>query len=114
MSLGGINYNQNHLNRSTDLVNEVVDSAIADHTQYSLRKFRYEGYLRVLNDLYEKNELTSAINRVIEGMNHRFTIDVQISRFKSHDLGVSKYNSRRDRNNLNDDPEAIANRLKIF
>lgn len=29
-----------------------------------------------MRDLYEKNELTSAINRVVEDINHRFTLDV--------------------------------------
>ena len=37
---------------------------------------RYEGHFRHLRDLYDKNELTSAINRVVEDINHRFTLEV--------------------------------------
>ena len=47
--------------------------------------------------LYEKNELTSVINRVIEDANHRFTLDVLIKDFASHDLGVAAKNLRSDR-----------------
>jgi hypothetical protein len=48
--------------------------------------------------LYEKDELTSAINRVVEDINHRFTLEVLTRDWKSHDLGVSANNLRRDRN----------------
>ena len=52
--------------------------------------------------MYEKNELTSAINRVIEDINHRFTLEVLTDDFKSHDLGISKRNLRKDRINPTD------------
>ena len=45
---------------------------------------------RHLRDLYEKNELTSVINRVVEDINHRFTLEVLAQDFKSHDLGISQ------------------------
>ena len=35
--------------------------------------YQYEDHFRHLRDLYEKNELTSVINRVVEDINHRFT-----------------------------------------
>ena len=60
------------------------------------------GHFRHLADLYEKNELTSAINRVIEDINHRFTLEVLTNDFKSHDLGISKRNLRKDRENPTD------------
>lgn len=36
-------------------------------------------------ELYEKNEFTGAVNRIIEDMNHRFLISVLTRDFKSHD-----------------------------
>ena len=79
-----------------------MDTAIARNIQHSLRCYQYEGHFRNLRDLYEKNELTSAINRVVEDINHRFTLEVLTQDFKSHDLGISASNLRRDRNNPTD------------
>ena len=52
--------------------------------------------------MYDKNELTSAINRVVEDINHRFTLEVLTQDWKSHDLGISASNLRRDRENPTD------------
>ena len=41
-----------------------------------------------MRELYEKNELTNAINRVIEDMNHEFLASVLMRPFKSSDLGI--------------------------
>ena len=46
--------------------------------------------------------MTSVVNRVVEDINHRFTIDVLTKNFKSHDLGISANNLRKDRENPND------------
>ena len=70
--------------------------------QHSLRCYQYEGHFRHLRDLYEKGELTSAINRVVEDINHRFTLEVLSQDWKSHDLGISASNLRRDRKNPTD------------
>ena len=40
-----------------------------------------------MKELYDAGELTDAINRVVEDINHRFVLDVLTRRFKSHDLG---------------------------
>ncbi|MBQ7669262.1 MAG: ATP-binding protein, partial [Clostridia bacterium] len=50
-----------------------------------------------LYDLYEKGELTSAINRVVEDMNHRFTKEVLTRTFRSSDLSVASRNLLKDR-----------------
>ena len=63
-----------------------------------------------MRDLYDKNELTSAINRVVEDLNHRFTLEVLTREFKSHDLGVSASNLRRDRNH----PTDILDRIDLL
>ena len=71
---------------------------------------------RCANDYYA-GELTSAINRIIEDVNHRFTIDVLIRNFKSSDFHRSAANLRRDRFKPTDvlariDLVAVTKRLK--
>ena len=117
MSLGGIHYNEKSTFASKKSVDEYVGSAIAKNIQHSLKYYQYGGHFRALYDLYEKNELTSAINRVVEDVNHRFTLDVLTKDFISHDLGVSAKNLRNDRQNSNDildriDKEEFTKRLK--
>lgn len=102
MSLGGIHYNENSTFASKEKTDEYVDTAIARNIQHSLRCYQYEGHFRHLWDLYDKNELTSAINRVVEDINHRFTLEVLTQDWKSHDLGISTSNLRRDRENPTD------------
>ena len=102
MSLGGIHYNGTSTFASRESADEYVDTAIARNIQHSLRCYQYEGHFRHLWDLYDKNELTSAINRVVEDINHRFTLEVLSQDWKSHDLGISASNLRRDRENPTD------------
>lgn len=103
MSPGGKYYNGGSAifasKKSTD---EYVDSAIAGNIQHSLKNYQYEGHFRSLRELYEKNELTSVINRIVEDINHRFTLEVLTGDFKSHDLRISAKNLRKDRENPND------------
>ena len=108
MSLSGVNYNRSIFadSKSTD---EYVDTAIARNIQHSLRCYQHEGHFRSLQKLYEKNELTSAINRVVEDINHRFTLDVLTRDFKSSDLAISAKNLRSDRNS----PTDILDRIDI-
>ena len=110
MSLGGIHYNETSTFASKESTDEYVDTAIARNIQHSLRCYQYEGHFRHLRDLYEKNELTSAINRVVEDINHRFTLEVLTQDWKSHDLGISASNLRRDRKN----PTDILDRIDLL
>ena len=110
MSLGGIHYNETSTFASKESTDEYVDTAIARNVQHSLRCYQYEGHFRHLRDLYEKNELTSAINRVVEDINHRFTLEVLTQDWKSHDLGISASNLRRDRKN----PTDILDRIDLL
>lgn len=117
MSLGGIHYNENSTFASKEKTDEYVDTAIARNIQHSLRCYQYEGHFRHLRDLYDNNELTSAINRVVEDINHRFTLEVLTQDWKSHDLGISASNLRRDRENPTDildriDLMAVTNSLR--
>ena len=102
MSLGGVHYNETSTFASKESADEYVETAIARNIQHSLRCYQYEGHFRHLRDLYERNELTSAINRVVEDINHRFTLEVLTQDWKSHDLGISASNLRRDRENPTD------------
>lgn len=102
MSLGGVHYNETSTFASKKSADEYVDTAIARNIQHSLRCYQYEGHFRNLRDLYDRDELTSAINRVVEDMNHRFTLEVLTRDFKSHDLGISAQNLRRVRENPTD------------
>lgn len=110
MSLGGIHYNETSTFASKESADEYVDTAIARNIQHSLRCYQYEGHFRHLRDLYEKNELTSAIDRVVEDINHRFTLEVLTQDWKSHDLGISASNLRRDRKN----PTDILDRIDLL
>lgn len=117
MSLGGVNYNETATFASKKSADDYVDSAIARNIQHSLRCYQQEGHFRRLQELYEKNELTSAINRVVEDMNHRFTLEVLTRDFVAHDLALSARNLRRDRKQPNDildriDTAAVTERLR--
>lgn len=111
MSFGGKQYNDNAMifatKKSTD---EYVDSAIARNIQHSLKNYKYEGHFRSLRDLYEKNELTNAVDRIVEDMNHRFTMEVLTRDFKSNDLRISASNLRKDR----EEPTDILDRIDII
>lgn len=97
MSLGGIHYNEKSTFANSESTDEYIDSAIARNIQHSLKYYQDAGHFRHLQSLYDRDELTSAINRVVEDINHRFTIDVLTKDFVSHDLGLSARNLRRDR-----------------
>lgn len=101
MSLSGIDYNDSIFS-STKQTNEYIDSAIAKNIQHSLTNYQNANHFRALKDLYEKDELTSVINRVIEDMNHRFLISTLTRSFESNDLAISRKNLRNDKNRPND------------
>ena len=118
MSLGGINYNRSGMTFATkESTDDYVDSAIARNIQHSLKNYQQGDHFRHLSELYEENELTSAINRIVEDINHRFTIAVLTKDFKSGDLSRSAKNMLRDRENPNDilyrvDKAEVTQRLK--
>lgn len=97
MSMGGINYNEKSSFATNKSTSEYIDSAIARNIQHSLKYYQNGGHFRHLYELYEKGELTSAINRVVEDMNHRFTKEVLTKTFKSNDLAISTRNLLHDR-----------------
>ena len=73
--------------RDDESTRRYIDTAIARNIQHSLACYQSGGHFRHLIDLYQAQELTNAVNRIIEDMNHRFLISVLIRDFKSHDMG---------------------------
>lgn len=120
MSLGGVDYNRSGMTfatpKSTD---EYVDSAIAHNIQHSLKNYQYGNHFRHLSELYDANELTNAINRIVEDMNHRFTLEVLTRDFRSSDLSLAAKNLLRDKEEPNDilyqvDQNEITEQLRMI
>ena len=84
--------------RSDESTRRYIDTAISKNIQHSLECCRDGGQFRHLYSLYEANELTSAINRIVEDMNHRFILKVLTRDFKSNDLKVSTRKLRKEKN----------------
>lgn len=82
--------------RDDEATRRYIDTAICKNIQHSLVCYEDGGHFRHLYDLYEAGELTSAINRIIEDMNHRFVLRVLTDDFKSHDLGQTAKNLRKE------------------
>lgn len=116
MSLGNSKYNAPTF-ATKESADEYVDSSIAQNIQHSLRYYQEGGHFRNLRELYERGELTGAINRIVEDINHAFTLEVLTRPFRSGDLRLSAANLRRDRKHPSDildrvDTEAITERLR--
>ena len=106
LRMGEIDFDDEELNledasfRDDESTRRYIDTAISKNIQHSLECFEQGNYFRNLYDLYEAGELTSAINRIIEDMNHRFVLRVLTRDFKSSDFGVTANNLRTEK-----DPE---------
>ena len=116
MSLSGVNYNEESPFSDSKRTDEYIDTAIAKNIQHSLEFYKSGRNFRHLLKLYENKELTNAINRVVEDINHRFTVDVLTKTFKSSDLSISARNLLKDKNYSIDilsniDREAVEKRL---
>ena len=73
--------------RDDESTRRYIDTAICQNIQHSLNCCKDGRYFKHLQDLYDEGELTGAINRIIESMNHQFLLKILLSPFKSHDLG---------------------------
>lgn len=117
MSLGSEDYHTQSIFADERKAGEYVNSAIARNIQHSLKCYQDGNHFRGLQELYDAHELTSVINRVVEDINHRFTLDVLSRDFKSNDLRLSARNLRKDRVNPTDildkiDVTSVTERLK--
>lgn len=84
--------------RNDESTRRYIDTAICENIQHSLKCYENGRHFRHLEELYDKNELTNAINRVIEDMNHRFVLSVLERDFYSNDLALTKKNILRRKN----------------
>lgn len=83
--------------RDDESTRRYIDTAICKNIQHSLKCYDNGSRLDWLRGLYEANELTGAINRVIEDANHRFILSILNDDFKSHDLGATASNLRKEK-----------------
>lgn len=83
--------------RDDETTRRYIDTAISQNIQHSLACFEHGRYFGPLLELYEAGELTGAIDRIIEDMNHRFLMSVLTRDFVSSDLGISARNLRKER-----------------
>ena len=83
-----------------------IDTAICSNIQHSLKCYQDGNHFRNLYDLYEKKELTGAINRIIENESHKFLVQILTDDLKSHDLHLLGQNLRKEREE--------ENRIEIF
>ncbi len=81
--------------RSDETTRFYIDTAIARNIQRALRCVDGGRHFRLLIDLYEAGELTNAINRIIEDMNHRFVLQTILREFRSSDLRLASRNLAR-------------------
>ncbi|MCR4715278.1 MAG: AAA family ATPase [Treponemataceae bacterium] len=93
LKAGELDFDNEELNveeasfRDDESARRYIDTAICKNIQHSLRCYQKGRYFRHLRELYDANELTNAINRIIEDENHDFTVKVITDLFESHDLG---------------------------
>ena len=73
--------------RDDETTRRYIDTAICSNIQHSLVCYQKGGHFRNLRSLYQAGELTNAVNRIIEDVNHDFLVDVVTRMFRSHDLG---------------------------
>lgn len=97
MGMSSVNNAEDSPFATIENVKEYVDTAIAHNIQHSLRCYQQAGHFRKLQELYEKNELTSAINRVVEDLTHRFAVEVLPRELEFSDLALSERDNYRNR-----------------
>lgn len=76
--------------RDDESTRKYIDTSISRNIQHTLKNDKYGEYFNQLRELYDKNELTNVINRIVEDMNHSFLLRVIEDKFKSHDFGSAK------------------------
>ncbi len=72
--------------RDDESTRRYIDTAICKNIQHSLMCYKKGSHFRNLKRLYDANELTNAINRILQDMNHEFTKEVILREFVSRDL----------------------------
>ena len=84
--------------RDDESTRRYIDTAICRNIQHSLKCYESGTRFMHLQELYEAGELTNAIYRIIENMNHRFVLDVLEKDFSSSDLKLAEKNLLKEKN----------------
>ncbi|MBP5766709.1 MAG: AAA family ATPase [Clostridia bacterium] len=84
--------------RDDESTRRYIDTAICRNIQHSLKCYESGTRFMHLKELYDSHELTNAINRIIEDMNHRFVLSVLKDDFRSGDFSLAEKNLLRERN----------------
>ncbi|WP_026525724.1 AAA family ATPase [Butyrivibrio sp. MB2005] len=87
--------------RDDESTRRYIDTAICKNIQHSLTCYKEGSHFRNLKRLYDANELTNAINRIIQDMNHEFTKEVILREYVSRDLRSTAQMLRKVRNSEN-------------
>lgn len=97
--------------RDDESTRRYIDTAICKNIQHSLACCGDGGEFRHLYSLYEAGELTNAINRIVESMNHRFVLSTLTRDSRCGDLCSDRDPQRRT--DILDvvDQETVTNRL---
>ena len=91
MNLGDVDSKNDEVAfRDDESTRKYIDTAISRNIQRSLRNNHFGSSFASLRELHENNELTNAINRIIDNMNHDFLLGVFLNKYKSSDLGSSR------------------------
>lgn len=99
--------------RDDESTRKYIDTAISRNIQHSLACYQEGGHFRHLLSLYDAGELTNAINRIIEDINHHFVGSVITKGFVSGDANLRKERDEEKRTNILDivDQKSITQRL---
>lgn len=107
LKAGELNFEDDEVNteeasfRDDETARRYIDTAICKNIQHSLKCYKDGRYFRHLKELYDKDELTNAINRIIEDENHQFTMEVITRLFESKDLHSTAQMLRKARDEEN-------------
>lgn len=103
MCTGGTYYNgRPRTFRDKANADSYVNQTIAENIQHSLKYYQHGTHFRSLANLYKNDELTGAINRIVEDINHNFTVEVLTRDFVSGDFAISRNNLEKDRKKPSD------------
>lgn len=76
--------------RDNESTRKYIDTAISKNIQHTLKNDNFGEYFNELRTLYNNNELTNIINRIVKNMNHLFLLNIIEEKFKSHDFASAK------------------------
>ena len=114
LNLNKNNYNINSTFASEQTTNNYIHSAIAKNIQHSLKENQNRISYHLLLNSYEKGELTTVINKVIQSINISFIEQVIDKSFTSLPLPVTDSNLFKDRDNYTKSDKVTKGMMEIL